>query len=590
MKQTTKLKKDDATTRNTSARVVVSGGELIVKTLEKLSKKHPGIKHIAGHHGGAILPFYEHFSTSKLFKGYIHAPNEQIAGFIAKGFANTYNQVGVAIATSGPGATNLITPFYDCYMDSSPVVYITGNVPIAVAGSMAFQEAPVAEMAKTVAKKVYYVTKTQDIPAILHEAFETAINGRPGPVWIDIPKDVQLNTVHTKEITPIKQHSKTHNTSDMSEVIKQLAQAKKPLILAGGGVKISQAHKELRAFADKHQIPVTTTLRAKGVYPETHPLALRMAGMHGTAYANYAINKTDFLLVIGARFDDRVIGNPDTFASQATIAHIDIDPQGIGPNKRQPEIVIKTDAKQALKELNKQEILTRNYSQWHTQIQELKHTYPLDYDRESNVLKPQQAIDLLYAITTGTHAIIADVGQHQMWTAQHYPTAIPNGFDTSAGSGTMGCSIPQALGSYLARQEAGDDTPITVVCGDESFNMNSNTLMLYEKYQPDIKIIIIDNKAENGTPGGMVRQWYVDVHNNTQLPVRGKQEITRISQGFGIPAQEADNTEDAITLIESALKRNGPEVITLKVDSEEKCLPMMPPGKTVHEMITYQDT
>lgn len=570
-------------------KTAVSGGALVVAALEALTPENPGIKHIAGHHGGAILPFYEHYSTSKLFEGYIHVPNEQIAGFIAKGFANTYNQVGVAIATSGPGATNLITPFYDCYMDSSPVVFITGNVPAAVSGSMAFQEAPIKEMAATVAKNVYYITKTQDIPRILAEAFTQAQEGRPGPIWIDIPKDVQLAKIHPKDITPINKQKTTHKKPDVSRIIQALKQASKPVILAGGGIKMAGAHQELRDFAKKHQIPVTNTLKAKGVYPETDELALRMLGMHGTAYANHAVNETDFLLVIGARFDDRVIGDPNKFASQATIAHIDIQPNGIGADKRQPEIVISADAKSALQALNTQDIQTKNYSTWHQRIHELKKTYPLDYDRTSKALKPQKAIDIIWAITAGKHAIIADVGQHQMWTAQHYASAIPNGFDTSAGSGTMGCSMAQALGSYLARQEAGDETPITVICGDESFMMNPNTLALYEKIQPDITVVVIDNKAEDGTPGGMVRQWYVDAHNNTQLPVKGKQEIVRISQGFGVPALEADDVEQAIKIIESAFSREGPEVISLKVDSQEKCLPMMPPGKTVNEMITYQD-
>ncbi|MFT4250166.1 MAG: thiamine pyrophosphate-binding protein [Candidatus Woesearchaeota archaeon] len=589
MKQTTKLQEPAATTKQEQAVQVVkqtfTGGEILLKTLQELAKKHPGIRRIAGHHGGAILPFYEYYTKSELYKGYIHAPNEQIAGFIAKGYANTNNEVGVSIATSGPGATNLLTPLYDCFMDSTPVVFITANVPTTVSGSMAFQEAPITHMASTVTKKTYYVTQVEYLQETLHEAFNIARKGRPGPVLIDIPKDVLLAETTHKQVSI--QEKTISLPIDVSTIREVISKAKKPLIYAGGGIKMADASTLLREFANKYEIPVTTTLKAKGVYPETHPLALRMLGMHGTAYANYAVHEADLLLVLGARFDDRVTANPDEFAKQAYIIHIDIDPKGIGKN-RQPHITLQANVKEALKELLKEDIQTQDYTQWHKRIQELKQTYPLDYDRDKT-LKAQQAIDILWAITKGEHAIIADVGQHQMWAAQHYATAIPNGFDTSAGSGTMGCSLAQGIGTYYARREAGEQTPVTVICGDESFLMNPQTLKLYAQEQLDILVLIIDNKEEDGTPGGMVKQWYTDVHNNTQQPVKGKTDIVAISEGFGVPAVETNNAEELIRHIEEAVSVKGPRLINIRVNPNEKCLPILPPGKTINEMRTYQD-
>lgn len=569
----------------------VTGAQLVVASLEALAPEHPGIKHIAGHHGGAILPFYEHYTKSELHKGYIHAPNEQIAGFIAKGLANVDADAGVAIATSGPGATNLITPFYDAYMDSVPLVFITGNVPTTAAGSRAFQEAPIKEMVAPTAKAVHYVTDARDIPKTLHEAFSAATSGRPGPVWIDLPKDTQQARIHPAQARPATDtHQPTQTRGHGYDALReQLRRCQRPVIYAGGGIKSAKAWDELRAFANAHAIPVTTTLKAKGVFDENKSLSLGMLGMHGTAYANHAVDNADLLLVIGARFDDRVTGDPETFAQEAYIAHIDIDPQGIGPGGRQPELTIRADAASALKELNDKPIQTRSYGEWHRRIAQWKKQYPLAYDTTSDWLKPQHAIEIHHELTQGTHAIVADVGQHQMWAAQHYPSADPRGFDTSGGSGTMGCSLAQALGAYRMRKEMGDQTPVTVMCGDESFMMNPQALHLYAQQQPDITVLVFDNKKHDGTPGGMVRQWYDQSHAGAKNPVAGSQRITEIAQGFGIRAAQATTPAQSRKHITQALNTPGPHVITLKVDPAENCLPMMPPGGTVQEMITYQD-
>lgn len=592
--------------RGISSMTEVSGAQLMVASLEALAEENAGIRSIAGHHGGAILPYYEFFTKSPLYSSYVHTPNEQIAGFMAKGLALGTGHVGVASVTSGPGGTNIITPFYDAAMDSVPMVVISGNVATSVKDSMAFQEAPIANMVKPVAKGVHYINKANDIPKILFDAFCRAAYGRPGPIWLDFPKDIQFGKVPPKEVmqtlenyNPPKDNVIRIN-GEIDELAKRISNSQRPALYVGGGVKSARAWNELRRLASDLGIPTTTTLMGKGLFPETDKLSLGMLGMHGTAYANYAINEADLLINVGARFDDRVTGNPKTFAKNGYIVHIDVDPRGIGPNGlRNPELTIKADAKNTLMLLNDAGIRARDLSAWHARIEELKKGIPLDYDHRGELLqgktpelefmKPQYAIEMIYRMTGGRHDIVADVGQHQMWAAQYYLAIRPRGFQTSGGAGTMGCSMAQALGAYLGKKLVGDDTPTSVIVGDESFNMNPQTLTLYNRLGANIKVFVIDNKQHDGTPGGMVNQWYHLVHNGTKLPVDGGHTINQIASGFGISNALANNDPRSVNyVVNKALMHSGPFVGVFKVDHNEMCLPMIPGGTSVDKIVTYQ--
>jgi len=642
----------------------VSGADLMTMCLEALEPENPGVKYIAGHHGGAILPFYEPYTKSRLFGGYIHTPNEQIAGFFDEGFADATGLVGMSVKTSGPGATNGVTDFYDKSMDSLRSVSISGNVPESAAGSKAFQEAPIIDIVKPVAKRTYYVTDPRDIPRVFYESFYFAATGHPGPVWVDVAKSamIERNSVPPEEINFTYAVEKP-STDSLEEILVKLEvlaskirDSKRPILYVGGGVKLAGAWSELTNFARKLGIPVTTSIKGKGVFPENDPLSLGMLGMHGTAYANYAIEEADLIINLGARYDDRVTGNPAQWCKQAYHVHIDIDPQGIGPNRlRQPDLTIKFDVKNILRVLNQlanqRPDVKPNLEDWYNALSFLKQEFPLWYgDREKllrpetnlarklnnfkshlptmyfsfpkfaeRVLrsiedyfkylsfvsdfklpnsvflrrreptKPQYVTEMIHRETRGIYAVVADVGQHQMWTAQYYLTNDPRNWDTSGGAGTMGSSLAKALGRYFGFKETKNYTPIAVIVGDESFMMNPQVLELYRRLNPNIKAFVIDNKAEDGTPGGMVRQWYRRVHNNTSLPVKGGRDIAKIARGFGVNAINVYRTGDVIPALRKALSHEGPYVVNFRVDPMEDCLPMYPSGGTIDQMITHQN-
>jgi len=599
----------------------ISGAELMVISLESLAPENPGISNIAGHHGGAVLPLYEHLARSSLIAGYIHVPHEQIAGHMAEGIASL-GYVGVTIATSGPGATNKITAFYDAYMDSKPVVFITGNVHRASKGTQAFQEAPIKDMIDPVDKKAFYITNVADIPRIFYDAFATAISGRPGSVWIDVPKDVQLESVEPDKISydfniPI---SPNGNYQDIIEklkiLIEKIKHAKRPVLYLGGGAKF--ASKEINEFVRLTGIPVTTTLKGKGVYSELEELSLGMLGMHGTAYANLVVDRADLLINVGARFDDRVRGKTEEFAKEAYIVHIDIDPKGIGPIKndiRHPDLTVKLDAKKAIGVLNLMVDGKPELTEWYNEIAQLKNRFPLDYDgraqlhrrsklervvenisskfpfrylKRHDVIKPQYAIESIFELTKGRYIVVADVGQHQMWVAQYYLTSDPKGFDTSGGAGTMGYSLPAAFGVHNILKYQNSNKNVLVIVGDESFWQTMQTLKLYREHNVNVKFFVIDNKEKDGTPGGMVRQWYKRVHGNTRLNVRDEVLMKEVIRGFGIPVEEVRYVGRVEGAIRKALSSDGPYGVIFKVDPQEDCLPMIPGGGTVKQMTTYQ--
>ncbi len=569
-----------------------NGAALIVKSLEMMVKNGVAAPVIAGHHGGAILPFFEQFAKSNLFQRYIHVPKEDIAGHIAEGYAKVSGKVGVAITTSGPGATNIITAFYDAFMDSIPLVVISGNVAQAVKGTMAFQEAPIDSMIAQVAKEKYYVANADEIPRLMFEAFQTAATGRPGPVWIDVPKDVQLS-VPEKLSLHIHPYEFNAPPNDYELAAHMITHAKRPVIYAGAGVKANEGWRQLRALANRYKIPVTTTLLGKGAFPERHDLSLGMLGMHGTETANYAVDQADVLIALGARFDDRVTGDPSKFAKDAYIIDLNIDPRGIGAYGRTPQLVLQDYATRGLSELMR---LTKqgDHSEWLLQIQKWKNENALQYDRESAILKPQHVMELLAYMIGMESAIVTGVGQHQMWAAQFCKLFGPR-FLSSGGSGTMGYGLPAALGAQLATQDElrseyfEYNIPTWLVDGDESFMMTVQTLALYQKMDIDVKVLVLNNKEPDGNPGGMVNQWYKLVHNDTQLPVKDGPSIAEVSRGFGIIAEVITTEQKAYTQMNIARTQRGPVVLEFRVDPNEMCLPMIPSGKCVAEMVTYRD-
>ncbi len=548
-----------------------------------------------GHHGGAIMPFFERLYTDRgLNNFYVHVPHEQIAGHAAEGFAASTGKVGVAVVTSGPGITNLTTACYDAMMDSVPVVYIAGNVSQAVAGSMAFQEAPVSELFRRISKQVFYVTNAADIPSVLSEAFRLAKSGRPGPVVVDVPKDVQSQSAKFSLETDLESRVKEEASFDKAALIKlaqRIASAKQPVLYVGGGVKLAEAWEELRQLVAKTGIPVAYTLMGKGVFPDASALSMGPLGMHGSYSANMAVGNADLLIAVGARFDDRVATNFRLFAPNAYIAHLDIDPKGIGPEgARQPQLVIKGDVKASLRALNDVVSASPDLRQWYAQIENWREEHPFSYSQEGGVIKPQFVIQTLSDLLKdeGENVIyVTDVGQHQMWAMQYLQASNPRGFLSSGGSGTMGYGLPAALGAKLGNP----NKRVVLVTGDASFRMTTQTLELYTLYARrglDIKVVVIDNSSP-GTSGGMVGQWMRRSGVEVNLK-RGKEEqnryasIASIAEGYGVPVHGVKAPYEVQPSIALALNLPGPQLVDVKVDPSEDVYPFIPPGVSAKEI------
>ncbi len=387
-----------------------------------------------GHHGGAIIPFYEALYTDSEFnRWYVHVPHEQIAGHAAQGFAATTGKVGVIIATSGPGITNLTTSCYDAKMDSDPMLIVAGDVPRAWAGSRAFQEAPVKSIFRDISKKVYYIDDARNIPAVLSEAYRLARSGRPGPVVVVVPKDVQAQQIKFSigDLETEIYEDAPLDIAMLTELSKRVGGSKRPVLYVGGGVKSAEAWNEIRELVNKTGIPVAYSLKGKGVFPDDHQLCMGPLGMHGSATANYGVDEADLLIAVGARFSDRAIGDPVRFAPNAYIAQLDIDPQGIGPKgKRQPQMVVRGNVKDSLSGLlNKLADTPPDLGEWHAQIEAWKNKFPFSYRREGNIIEPQYVAQTLSDMLNGEDVIyVTDVGQHQMWAMQYLQTSNPRGF------------------------------------------------------------------------------------------------------------------------------------------------------------------
>ncbi|MBI4438787.1 acetolactate synthase large subunit [Candidatus Woesearchaeota archaeon] len=564
----------------------VSGAELLVICLKELSRFQPGARYIAGHHGGAILPFFEHFSKSPIFENYLHMPHEQLAAHFAEGFAAVTGKPGVAVATSGPGATNLVTGIYNAFMDSTPVVFITGNVPTFAAGSMAFQEAPICGMVERSAKGVYYVQSGSDIASAVFGAFHTAGSGRPGPVLMDFPKDVLTGKAELNFSSYSSHEAPKFTFRELAfrfYAAKELVERSvRPVLYVGQGVVIADACEELSELVHRTGIPVVTTLKGKGAFPESDSRSLGMLGMHGHVVANYSVDNADLVVAVGARFDDRVTGDFRRWAPRAKIVHLDMDPKGIGPKgARQPDVVVPSDVKLSLSMLNYalSGFERNDLSGWYRELASVKERFPTSYAQFSGRIKPQYVLDVLSRNAGGDDVFVTGVGQHQMWAAQ-YLMCKPRGFVTSGGAGTMGFGLPAALGAWAGLSEMNLLGKVVLVDGDESFRMTTQVLEVYARLNADVAVFVIDNKAPGGTPGGMVRQWYDAVHNSTSVPVSYSSRIESIARGYGAPSKTISRPCDVVPAIREALSSRGPAIYIFEVDPQENCLPMIPGGKS----------
>ena len=494
--------------------------------------EHEGVDVVFGYPGGQILPFYDKLYDSSI--KHILVRHEQGAAHAADGYARATGKPGVCIATSGPGATNLVTGIANAYMDSIPIIALTGQVPTSKIGSDAFQEADITGITLPIVKHSYLARDVNKLASIVRSAFHIATTGRPGPVLIDLPNDVSTATAEFEYPPPIALRGyRLPGEIDPSliyQAAKAIGEAKKPVIYSGGGVISSGASEELRELAERAQIPVTTTLLGKGAFPETHPLSLGMLGMHGTRYANYAISYSDLIIAIGARFDDRITGRLDTFAPHAKVIHIDIDPAEIGKNVR-AHYPLNGDVKAVLKELLLR-LEVPEAQEWLKQVKAWKAENPLTYTRIDGVIKPQYVIEQIWDLIGGKGIITTEVGQNQMWAAQYYKTLAPRTFISSGGLGTMGFGLPAAIGA----QAGCPDKLVFDIAGDGSIQMNSQELATAVAYNLPVKVAILNNGYL-----GMVRQWQELMWNRrysqTDLNV-GTPDFVKLAEAVRGPGAE----------------------------------------------------
>ena len=554
----------------------LTGAEAVIRSLETC-----GVEICFGIPGGAILPIYDALASTGTKIKHVLVRHEQGAGHMAQGYARATGKVGVAMATSGPGATNLVTPVADAFLDSTPLVVVTGQVPSHLIGTDAFQEADTTGIFLPIVKHSYLVTKVEDIPRVFMEAFHLASTGRPGPVLIDIPKDI-ANTTFTfhwpKKIDlPGYRPTGKGHPLQIQEAALAIARAKKPVLYVGGGVINAGAEAELQALAEETRIPVVTTLMAKGAFPDSHALSLQMPGMHGSKFANWALHRSDLLITVGARFDDRVTGKLDAFAPGAKVIHMDIDPAEISKN-RTADVPIVGELREVLPQLTRAIAKLResdsiiNHRAWLEQVEEWKFKYPYRY-RRAGALKPEYVIERFRDLLADRDTIwTTGVGQHQMWAAQWLRIDGSRRFITSGGLGTMGFGFPAALGAKLGRPEA------TVVCidGDGCFQMTLQELATAVAYDIPIIVAVMNNGWL-----GMVRQWqelfhderFSQTHLNAEIP-----DYVKLAEAFGAVGFRAANEAEVDVAILAALESGRPAVIDFRVDHEEKVYPMIPAG------------
>ncbi|HJQ84460.1 MAG TPA: biosynthetic-type acetolactate synthase large subunit [Candidatus Binatia bacterium] len=569
----------------------VNGADMIVQVLAD-----EGVDTIFGYSGGAILPTYDAvFRYNELHRErqvrLLVPATEQGAGFMAAGYARASGRVGVSLVTSGPGATNSVTPVRDCQADSVPVVFITGQVPRAAMGSDAFQEAPVFNIMAACAKQVFLVTDEAKVEATMRTAFDIARSGRPGPVVVDIPRDVQLAKAVFQGTGLLALHGYRERLqslenaaiapADAEAFFRLLAAAERPLLYVGGGAINSDAAPELRAFAERFGIPVVTTLMGIGSIDTTSELSLNMLGMHGTAFANYAVEDCDFLFAVGSRFDDRVAGKVKEFAPNAKIAHLDIDASEIGKVKNVDWAHV-SDAKLGLQQLVKQGgSFKKSFARWRAHVQDLKRRHPLDYNRESPLIQAEYVLQQLNEITRGRAIISTGVGQHQMWAAQYLDFADPRTFLTSGSMGTMGFGLPAAIGAQLANP----GKLVIDVDGDGSIRMNLGELETLTTYDIPVKVLLLNNLGD-----GMVRQWqdlfYANRYSGSDKTLHKKDFVKAVeADGFGFARRVTEHGEVRPNL-EAFVAYPGPAFLEVMVDQNAHVYPMVAPGMGYKDMIT----
>ena len=553
-------------TTNTKA-TTMRGADLLVSYL-----KEEGVDTVFGYPGGAIMPVYDALYDGGL--KHVLCRHEQGAAFAALGFARASGKVGVCIATSGPGATNLITGLADAYMDSIPIVALTGQVTSAVIGTDAFQEMDVLGLSLACTKHSFMVQHKDELASVLKEAFTIAKSGRPGPVLVDIPKDIQLADIeavlNTSQATPVVEHQQP----DIENAIALIQQAKQPILYVGGGVGMANAVDELQHFVDVTGIPSVTTLKGIGTIANTKPYALGMLGMHGTKAANLCVQESDLLIVIGARFDDRVTGRLESFASNAKVLHIDIDPAEI--NKlRAPDVSIQGDLTQIIPAIE----TTVDIQDWQQYCRDLKHKYRWDYNAPYRSIYAPKLLSQLSGMLPRKSLLSCDVGQHQMWVAQHVNFTSPRNHLSSSGLGTMGFGLPAAIGARYARPA---QEPVIVVSGDGSFMMNVQELGTIKREQLNVKIILIDNQRL-----GMVRQWqqlfFEERYSETVLT--DNPDFVTLASAFDIKAKTITLQDEVLPALEEMLNTQGAYLLHVRINEADNVWPLVPPGASNEDMM-----
>lgn len=547
--------------------------DAIVKALEK-----EGVKVAFGIPGGAIMEVYDALYDSNI--RHILSRHEQGAVHMADGYARATGKVGVAFATSGPGATNTVTGITTAYMDSSPIIVFTGQVPRAMIGNDAFQEADITGITMPVTKHNYLVTNERDVLRIIKEAFYIALAGRPGPVLIDLPKDVtqadiEFNYPEKVEIVGYKPRIQGH-PRQIKRAVELIMKSERPIILAGGGVRLSNAHPEVLELAEKIPAFVVTTLMGKGAIPEEHPLCLGFIGMHGTKYGNYAIMDSDLIIAVGCRFSDRTVGRFDEFAPDAKIIHIDIDPAEIGKNVR-VDVPIVGDAKHVLREIIKM-VEFKARKEWFEHVSELRRSYPLRYNFKEDVIKPQFVVNKVYEVFPDA-IVTTEVGQCQMWAAQYFKVKYPRQFITSGGLGTMGFGFPAAIGAKVAFP----DRVVVDIAGDGSFLMNIQELATAVDYGINVVVCVLNNAYL-----GMVRQWQELFYNKRYSATRLRYpelSFEKVARGFGAYGITVERPSEVKDALKEAGDVDKPVVIDFYVEIGENVFPFVPPGRSLREVI-----
>ncbi len=563
------------------------GADLVIETL-----KEEGVEVIFGLPGGAIMEVYDALYRDGGIK-HILARHEQGAGHMAEGYARATGKVGVAMTTSGPGATNIVTPIADAYMDSVPIVVLTGQVPTHMIGNDAFQEVDIVGITRPITKHSFLVRNIDELPLIIRKAFYIARTGRPGPVLVDIPKDVTQQMAEARipsldEVRRALPGYKPHvegNVQQIRKAVQLMLSARKPVLYVGGGAVNAEAQEELVELAELLKIPVTTTTQGKGAFPENHPLSLRMLGMHGTYYANMAVYNSDLLIAVGARFDDRVTGKIDEFAPDAKIVHIDIDPASISKNIV-VDIPIVGDVKIVLRKIlnelkrrNAKLLHPEDREKWLEQIEKWKKLHPLTYKNSRKVIKPQFVIEQIYEVTGGEAIIVPGVGQHQMWAAMFYRYSFPRQFLSSGGLGTMGFGLPAGIGAKVGRP----DREVFVIDGDGSFVMTMQEIVTAVQYRIPVRVAIINNAYL-----GMVRQWQELFYDKrySEVDLEVQPDFVALAEAMGAVGFRAEKPSEVKEILREALRvEDRPVVMDFVVDREENVLPMVPPGKSYRDMI-----